>query len=76
MTRDDIEHLAQVTHSLRSVLDEDNFDRLIDRMLWAIHSSPNTPEFSHGDFVSACIGRDGIRVFRNEENSNDPSTSP
>jgi hypothetical protein len=62
MTREDIQHLSQVTHSLRSKIDEQEFDQLIDRMLWAIHSSHDNPHFDDNRFAAACRG-DGFEIF-------------
>lgn len=63
MTRSDIEHLAQVTHSLRQRLDAQEFDLFVGRVLWAIHSSRDNPKFDEGRFRDACKGVDGLRVF-------------
>ena len=58
----DFEHLAQCVQSLRHEvqeghLPEDEFDRFIDRIIWAIHSSPdNSPTFNHATFVARCRG--------------------
>ena len=65
MTRSDIEHLAQVTHSMRSLVDDQNFDLLIDRMLWAIHAS-RSPRFDVNRFASACKG-DGFQIFAKQD---------
>jgi hypothetical protein len=45
MVKQDFEHLAQVVQSVRfqvtnGTFPEDEFERLIDRMVWAIQSSP------------------------------------
>lgn len=58
MTKEDTEHLAQCCHSLISRLDEGEFDRFIDRLIWAIHASPGgSPNFDHQRFVNHCKGR-------------------
>jgi hypothetical protein len=71
MTRDDIEHFAQVCESLKAQckaqedgfrVDRD-FDGFIGRMLWAIHASPNNPLFDENRFRAACNGEGGLRVF-------------
>lgn len=63
MTRSDIEHLVQVTHSMRSKLDDTEFDQFLDRMLWAIHSSKDNPHFDENRLRKAARGEDGLRVF-------------
>jgi hypothetical protein len=68
MTRQDLEHLAQVTHSLHSQLDNQQFDQFVDRMLWAIRSSDvANPKFDEQRFRQACKGKFGIRVFPLED---------
>ncbi len=62
MTRSDIEHLAEVTHSLRSIIDTEDFDRLLDRLLWAIHASSDNPPFDDARF-RASAHTDGVTVF-------------
>lgn len=48
MQKKDFEHLAQVGLSVKAqigqVLTEDEFDRYIDRMIWAINASPQPTE--------------------------------
>ena len=73
MDRSDIERLVQVTHSLRGLvrraepLTEADFDQFIDRLLWAIHSSKEAPQFDVNRFVKACRGEDGLRVFPDDQ---------
>jgi hypothetical protein len=54
LTRADIVHLAQVLISVKALVPDkvpqDEFDRLIDRMLWAIHSSTGNPKFDERRF--------------------------
>jgi len=64
MTSEDCEHLAQCCHSLQGLvtraepLSEDEFDRFIDRLIWAIHASPGgSPNFDHQLFVDRCKGK-------------------
>jgi hypothetical protein len=63
MVKEDYQHLAQVVQSVRFQVNEgnfpeDEFDRLIDRMIWAIHASPGgSPDFDHQQFVDRCHGR-------------------
>ena len=62
MTREDCDHLAQVVQSVRHQVregnfPEDEFDRLIDRMVWAIGASPGgSPEFDFNRFNKMCHG--------------------
>lgn len=74
MTRQDIDHLVQVTHSLRgkivkegefqsSPFTESDFDQFIDRMLWAIHASHGNPHFDEERFRRAARGEDGLQIF-------------
>jgi len=62
MTRHDIEHLAQVLVSIRPLvgegkIPEDEAERLIDRMLWAIHASKGNPKFDEGAFRNFVLGK-------------------
>jgi len=54
MTRDDVEHLAQVVQSMHQAVDEEAFLRLIYNMMWAIRRSSQTVEFDPGRFRLAC----------------------
>ena len=61
MTRDDIEHLAQVAESVFAQLGgenltRDNFDGFVGRMLWAIESSKDNPRFSEQAFRARARG--------------------
>jgi hypothetical protein len=62
MTRTDIENLAQVPRFVRSVISREDFDRLLDRLLWAIHASADTPQFDEDRF-RASTQNDGVSVF-------------
>lgn len=62
MVTQDFRHLAQVLQSLRNVeLPSGEFLRLLDRMVWAIQSSPGgSPEFDaeqHQLFFDRCQGK-------------------
>ena len=67
MTREDFEHIAQCCHSLAGLVEDqsqpraftrDEFDRFIDRLIWAIHASPDgSPAFDHTLFVDRCNGK-------------------
>lgn len=56
MVTKDFEHLAQVLLSVRAQVQfgkfpADEYDRLIERVIWAIRSSPdNSPEFTSAEF--------------------------
>jgi len=70
MTKDDVEHLAQVCESLRAQCIAQggfsvsmDFDNFVGRILWAIRSSQGTPEFDEGRFGTVCRGEGGLRVF-------------
>jgi hypothetical protein len=63
MVKQDFEHLSQVIQSVRFQVTDgkfpaDEYDRLIERMMWAIHASPGgSPEFNseaHKDFILRC----------------------
>lgn len=60
MTRDDIDHIAQCLIALRSsvgkVFEEDEHSRMIDRFLWAIHSSKHNPRFDEVAFRQRSMG--------------------
>lgn len=57
MHKEDYEHLAQVGLSLKGALSEEEFDRYIDRMLWAIHASPkHVDKFDEDRFRKRCHG--------------------
>lgn len=60
MTRDDIDHIAQCLIALRAsvgkVLEEDEHSRMIDRFLWAIHSSKHNPNFDEAAFRRRAMG--------------------
>lgn len=63
MVAEDHRHIAQVLQSVRAQVQNgtfpaDEFDRLIDRMIWAIHSSPGgSKDFDHQLFVDRCHGK-------------------
>ena len=63
MVTEDYRHLAQVVQSVRFQVQQgtfpaDEFDRLIDRMVWAIRSSPGgSTDFDHQLFVDRCHGK-------------------
>jgi hypothetical protein len=58
MVGDDYKHIAQCCHSLISRLEEDEFDRFIDRLIWAIHASPGgSPQFDQKLFIDRCKGK-------------------
>lgn len=66
MVSKDFEHLAQVLLSVRAQVQQGNFpdaeyERLIDRMIWAITNSPDgSPSFNqteHQRFLERCRGR-------------------
>lgn len=61
MNKQDFEHLAQVGLSVKAkigqVFDEDEFDRYIDRMIWAINASPQpTANLDETWFRKRCKG--------------------
>ena len=58
MTRDDIEHLAQVAESVKAQfnLDDNVCDQVSARFLWAIHASHNNPRFSEQNFKKRARG--------------------
>ncbi len=66
MVREDYLHLAQVMQSVRFQVKEGKFpaseyERLVDRMIWAITASPDgSPSFNsteHQAFIDRCNGR-------------------
>jgi hypothetical protein len=60
----DTKHIAQCCHSLKGLvdrgeaMDQAEFDRFIDRLIWAIHTSPNGSPvgFSEQTFMEQCKG--------------------
>jgi hypothetical protein len=62
MTRDDIEHLAEVAESVfaqvraSGPLTEADLDGFVGRMLWAIHASRDNPHFSEQAFRARARG--------------------
>lgn len=75
MTKDDIEHLAQVCESLKAQCVaqagfsiSNDFDSFLGRMLWAIHASPDNPEFDESRFRAVANGNSdlegGMKVFK------------
>jgi hypothetical protein len=64
MTKNDIEHLAQVSHSLVAFLPDEELDRYVDRMLWAIRSSHDNPRFDEQKFRLAAKGGSFSEIFK------------
>jgi hypothetical protein len=62
MTRDDIEHLAEVAESVfvqlnQGTMSKDDFDAFLQRVLWAIHASRDNPHFSEQAFRTRAHGK-------------------
>ena len=65
MVKEDFEHIAQCCQSLRGLVEpqqreftKDEYERFIDRLIWAIHASPGgSPDFDHQLFVDRCNGK-------------------
>ncbi len=62
MTRSHTEQLAKVLHSLRSIIGAADYDRLPDRLLWAMHASSGNPPFDD-DRIRASARSDGVTVL-------------
>ena len=64
----DTKHIAQCCHSLKGLMDrqeamdEAEFNRFIDRLIWAIHASPNGSPvgFDQNEFIERCWGRTAL----------------
>ena len=58
MTREDIEHLAEVAESVKAQfnLSDADCDAVAGRFLWAIHASKNNPRFSEENFRKRARG--------------------
>jgi len=74
MTKDDVRNIAQCLHGLVGCIEnddgsnlpfnQDEFDRTVDRFLWAIHQG-KPPKFYEEKFRRACLEGTGTgNMFR------------
>ena len=74
MTRQDIEHLAEVAESVFAQMNAsesksmtlDDMDSFVGRMLWAIHASKANPRFDEGAFRARARG-ENVSIFRKRQ---------